>query len=218
MRRVLLFIAIIVLAGSTVLNGQFPASLGVKAGISVANQSYKFTPIDYSMETEALGGPAFSIFLEAFKGEHFSFQLDLSYAHKGCESSTQSITVNHLDNDRIIVNEGELTKSIFHYLSLSPMARYRFGQDSFVPYILLGPRMDILLNYSSDSDYPLEGQNEIILGLTFGAGLEYKLQRIGLFTELQYQGDFYPVTGEDPLLVNNHMISLTLGVRWFVSE
>ena len=218
MRRILLFIALILLAGSTLLYGQFPASFGFKAGVSLANQDYKFTPIDYSMETEPVWGPVVSIFMEALRGEHFSFQTDLSYALKGSSTDIESITVNHLNNDQVTVNEGETRTSTFSYLSLSPMARYRFGQGPFVPYFLLGPRMDVLLKYSSDSDYPLADQNSVILGLTIGAGLEYRLERLGLFTELQYQGDLFPVTGEDPLLVNNHMGSLTLGIRWFVSD
>lgn len=218
MKRRLLIIASILLAAINAVYSQFPASAGVKAGISVANQSYKFTPIDYTMETEPVWGPAVSIFMEAFRGEHFSFQTDLSYALKGSSTSVESITVNHLDNDRVSITEGESTTSTFNYLSLSPLARYRPGQGSMQAYFLLGPRMDILLKYNSDSVYPLEEQNEIILGLTLGAGLEYSVQKMGLFTELQYQGDFYPVTGIDPLLVNNHMISLTLGIRYFVSD
>ena len=98
------------------------------------------------------------------------------------------------------------------------MARYRFGQGSMIPYFLLGPRMDLLLNHSSDSDYPLDNQKSIIFGLTSGVGLEFRLQQLGLYTELQYLPDISPVTNEEPLLINNNMISLTLGVRWFASE
>ncbi len=218
MRRILPCIAIIMMAGSAALSGQFPASFGLKAGISVANQTYKITPLDYTIDTEPVFGPAFSLFAEAFKANHFSFQLDLSYALKGSSTSTESLTVNHLDNDMIVVTEGETATSTFNYLSLTPMARYRLGKSSLIPYFLLGPRMDILLKYNSDSEYPLDNQNNIILGLTFGAGLEYRLNALGLFAELQYQGDFFPVTGQDPLLVNNHMISLTLGIRWLASD
>jgi len=126
--------------------------------------------------------------------------------------------VNHLDNDRIIVTEGGMTKSVFRYLSIAPMARYRIDKGHLVPYFLLGPRLDMLLRYSSDSDYPLTGQNGFILGLTGGVGLEFSLQRTAVFTEILYQPDLSPVTGEDPLLVNNHMISLTLGVRLLNSD
>ncbi|MCK5692411.1 MAG: PorT family protein [Bacteroidales bacterium] len=218
MKRSLLTIALIMWAGILAIYGQFPSSFGAKAGISLANQTYKYIPIDYTMETEPVVGPALSLFVEAFKGAHFSLQVDLSYLVKGSKSSTESVTVDHLNNDRIIVNEGEQSTSTFKYLSIAPMARYRLGQGSLQPYFLLGPRVDILLNYETDSEYPLDEQNNVIPGLTFGTGLEYRLNNLGLFAELQYQGDFFPVTGQDPLLVNNHMISFTLGLRWLVSE
>jgi hypothetical protein len=206
-------IILVCLTGSTLLYGQRPVSLGVKAGISLANQRYRITPIEYTIETEPIAGPAITLFVEAFRGDHFSFQADIGYSVKGSRSSTQSVTVNHLDNDRIIVNEGKMTKSLFHYLSIAPMARYRLSKDQLVPYFLLGPRLDILLRYTSDSDYPLTGQNDFVTGLTGGVGLEFTLQRTALFTEILYLPDLTPVTGEDPLLVKNHLISITVGVR-----
>jgi hypothetical protein len=218
MKRSLVTIAMILLAGMIGLFGQFSYSLGAKAGISLADQSYRFTPIDYKLETEALIGPTFSLFMEAFRGDHFSLQLDLSYYLKGSKTSTQSVTVDHLNNDQIFVNEGEKNTSKFSYLSIAPMARYRLGTGSLQPYFLLGPRVDVLLKYQSDSEYPLENQNAVIPGMTLGTGLEYGLNNLGLFAELQYQGDIIPVTGQDPLLVNNHLLALTLGVRWLVSD
>lgn len=218
MKRRLAGIAVIMWAGLLVLHGQFPSSFGIKAGVTLCDQSYQFTPIDYKMETEPIVAPSFSLFMEAFRGNHFSLQTDLSYFLKGSRTSTQSVTVDHLNNDRIVINEGEMTRSTFAYLSLAPMARYRIGQGSIQAYFLLGPRVDILLKYETDSDYPLEDQNTVIPGLSFGAGLEYQLNNLGLFTELQYQGDIIPVTGQDPLLVNNHLLGLTLGVRWLVGD
>jgi hypothetical protein len=218
MKRSLATIALILMAGMSVLYALANYNLGIKAGVSLANQAYKFTPIDYTMETEPVVGPAISLLVEAFRGSHFSFQVDLSYLVKGSKTSTESVTVDHLNNDQIIVNEGEQSTSTFKYLSIAPMARYRLGQGSLQPYFLLGPRVDILLKYETDSEYPLDEKNSLIPGLTFGTGLEYGLNNLGLFAELQYQGDFIPVTGQDPLLVNNHMISFTLGLRWLVSD
>ena len=218
MKRSLATIALILLAGISGLYAQASYSLGIKAGVSLANQSYRLTPIDYSLETEPIVGPAISLFVEAFRGSHFSFQVDLSYAVKGSSTKVQSITVNHLDNDQITVTEGEESTSTFKYLSIAPMARYRMGQGSLLPYFLLGPRLDMLLDYTTDSEYPLDNQNGTILGLTLGAGLEYKLEKVGLFTELQFQPDLSPLTSEEPLHINNNIISFTLGLRWLVSE
>ena len=218
MKRSLVTIAVIMCAGIPALFGQFPSSFGVKAGISGADQSYLITAIDYQLETKGVVGPTFSLFMEAFKGNHFSLQVDLSYFLKGSKTTTQSVTVDHLNNDQIIINEGEESTSTFSYFSMAAMARYRMGQGSLQAYFLLGPRLDFLLKYKTDSEYPLDDQNSVIPGLTLGAGLEYQLELMSIFTELQYQGDFIPVTGQDPLLINNHMISFTLGIRWFLSE
>jgi len=218
MRRNLPIILLLLCAWMPLLQGQVAYTFGVKGGISLANQRYRITPIDYTLDTDPVPGPAVSFFLEPFRGAHFSFQLDLSYACKGSTTTVQGVSVNHLDQDRITVIEGEPARSRFRYLSLSPGVRYRLGQGSLVPYILAGPRLDLLLDYSSDSDYPLEKQRTVVFGLSFGAGVEYSLQKTGLFGELQYQPDISPVTNEEPLLIRNRMISLMLGIRWMIAD
>jgi len=205
-------------AGSLVLCGQVPASFGLKGGLALANQSYRFTSIDYQLETEPVLGPALNLFLETFKGSHFSFQLDVGYVVKGSSTTTESVTVDHLHNDRIVVNEGESASSKFAYLTVVPMARYRWDLERITPYFLLGPRVDILLKYTTQSEYPLSEQKGTIFGLSCGAGIEFKIQKLGLFAELQYLPDLSPVSNQEPLLINNNMLSLTLGVRWISYE
>lgn len=211
-------IAFLIAGGSTLVYGQVPTSFGLKGGIGLANQSYRITPIDYEIETSAVPGPALTLFVETFKGKHFSFQLDFGYVVKGSSTTTQSVSVNHLDNDGITVNEGAASASKFNYLTIVPLARYRFDLERITPYFLLGPRIDMLLKYTTESKYPLPEQKGTIFGLSLGAGLEYPLQNIGLFLELQYLPDLSPVSNEEPLLINNNMLSLTLGVRWIASE
>jgi len=214
MKRVIPVIIIVLLSATLTVEGQFINSVGLKAGISIANQSHQITPIDYTLETDPVIGPAAGIFLEMFRGKHFSFQTDLAFVTKGSKTTTQSITVNHLDNDNIVVNEGDLKVSTFYYLSVSPMARYRIDMESITPYAMLGPRVDFLLKYKTDSDYPLEEQNKVIPGLTGGLGVEFTLNELGIFIEFQYQSDLMPVTGKDPLLINNNIFLFTLGIRY----
>ena len=217
MRRFLYPIWILLIAFAPVVKGQTPAIYGLKAGVLVANQSWRYTNLDYTLETEPDGGLAVAIFVEAFKGEHFSFQLDLAYLEKGSTTTTESITINHLENNSLEVNEGDIKTSDFSYISISALARYRFDLEHLVPYFLLGPRLDFLVNYQTDSKYPLEDQNGTILGLTLGGGLEYRLKQFHLFAEIQFQPDLSPVTNEDPLLINNNTLSFTIGIRRIVS-
>lgn len=202
---------------SSLVYGQLPSSYGLKAGLSMANQSWQFSNLDYTLDTEILYSFTAALFLEAFKGEHFSFQLDMSYELKGSSTSTESITVHHLNDNLISENEGDLSTSRFTYLSFSPMARYRFDLEHLVPYFLLGPRVDVLLNYSTDSEYPLDSWKGYTVGLTIGAGVEYKFGQLNLFAEIQFQPDLSPVTNQEPLLINNNILALTLGFRRVVS-
>jgi hypothetical protein len=214
MKRLAWIIGISWIAGLQLASGQVIGSMGLKAGVSLSNQAYRFTPIDYAMETEAILGPSLAFFAEAFRGEHFSMQADLAFACRGSATSTQSVTVNHLDNDRVVVNEGDRTTSRFRYFSIAPMLRARTGQNRFMPYALFGPRLDMLLYYSTDSEYPLDEQNNLILGLAMGIGVEFTPNSTGFFGELQYQPDLSPVTTQEPLQVNNNSLVFTLGIRW----
>jgi hypothetical protein len=212
-----LVITLVFWACTCALNGQLPSSFGAKGGIALANQSYRITAIDHTLETQALSGPALFLFVEAFKARHFSLQVDAGYVGKGSSTTTESVTVNHLDNDRITIQEGEASTSNFTYLSFVPMARCRWDLGKWSPYLLLGPRIDFLLSYRSESSYPLEEQNRTIVGLSVGAGMEYTVQPLGFFAEWQYLPDLSPVTHRDPLLIKHYALSLTLGIRWSAS-
>jgi len=214
MNRIAIIIFIPVLAGSITAHGQVMESMGLKAGLSLANQSHQFTSIDYTLDTEFIVGPSVALFFEAFRTEHLSFQLELAYVAKGSKTTIQSVTVNHLENDLLTVNQGDLNVSRFSYLVCSPMVRYRFERERTIPYLLLGPRLDYLLTYKTDSEYPLEEQNSFILGLHGGAGVEFRIGGLGIFGEVQYQPDLSPVTNQEPILLNNDVLLFNLGIRY----
>ena len=218
MKQLLPIIFLLFLAAAQTVDGQVFGSVGGKAGVSISNQNHQITPLDYTLETGYILGPGIAFFLEAFRGRNFSFQSDLAFTAKGSKTNTHSVTVNHLENDRIIANRGDTRVSRFYYLSISPMARYRIELDRITPYVLLGLRVDFLLKYDTESDYPLEEQNTVIPGLTGGLGLEYNLNEMGAFIEFQYQTDAMPVTGRDPLLINNNIFLLTIGLRYALSD
>lgn len=214
MNRIPVIITVFVFGATMAVSGQFVKSVGVKTGISLANQSYRIDFVDHTLETDPLVGSAASLFMEFIRVGRLGVQADLAYITKGSKSTVQSVTVNHLDNDRIVVNEGDEHQSKFSYLSLSPLARYRIGKGLIRPYLELGPRFDLLLKYSSDSEYPLEEQNSYILGLTGGAGVELNISKLGILAGLQFQPDLSPVTNQDPLLINNNILLFTVGISY----
>ncbi len=202
------------LLGSQLADAQFISSLGVKGGVALSNQSFRITPINYTMDTKAIFSPSVVFFAEAFQGDHFTLQTDFAFACRGSSTSTRSITVDHLNGNQVIVNEGEKVTSRHRYLAISPMLRARTYNGGVEAYALVGPRLDLLLYYSTHSDYPLEEQNDVILGLTLGMGVEFPLKQNMLLIELLFQPDLSPVTNKDPLMINNNSLVLTVGYRW----
>lgn len=193
---------------------QFINSLGLKGGLTVSNQSYRFTAIPYDLPTTAILSPSLAFFAEAFQGNHFTLQTDFAFACRGSSTTAQSLTVDHENANQVIVNEGDKVTSRHRYLAISPMLRGRTNNGGVDAYALLGPRLDFLLYYSSDSDYPLEDQNTVILGLTMGLGIEFPMRANLFLVEILFQPDLSPVTNEDPLLINNNSLLLTVGYRW----
>ena len=213
MKRILINIFIILFICTSFVSGQFIQSFGLKGGFSLNNQNIRITPLDYRLETDPVICPDISLFLEAYKRNHQSMELDVSYLVKGFSSSVSSITVNHLENDRIEVNEGPIYNSRFHYLSISPLGRFFIERELIGIYGILGPRLDILLSYITDSDYPLEDQNGIILGIDVGVGLEFQFNRISLLSEIRYQPDVTTVQNIEPMRIKNHGLMFLVGIK-----
>jgi hypothetical protein len=218
MKRRWVLCALILLAGFQMANAQFIADKGLRAGVALSNQSYRFTSIEYLMDTDPILSPFVAVYAETFKGNDFSMRTDLAFACRGSATTTQSISVNHLDGDRISVSEGAKVTSRHRYLSLAPMLRARTENGAWIPYALIGPRLDMLLYYSSQSDYPLEEQNRFVLGLSMGVGIEFSLSRRALLIEIQYQPDLSPLVNTAPLHINNNSLVFTAGLSFGASR
>ena len=212
MKRSVIVLLFVLLSGTMLVRGQFIDSYGLKTGLCIANQSIRFTPIDTELPTDVLIGPTALVFAEIFKGKHLSFQMDLGVMFKGCKTTAQSVTVDHTNNDRIVVNEGPLVTSAFQYITVSAMGRFERQYGAFDIYALLGPRLDYLVNYASDSPYPLDTQHAMLIGLTGGFGTGYSLENFRVFGEFQYLPDLRPVYNITPLLINNNAICLCIGI------
>jgi hypothetical protein len=205
---------LILLAGFQLADAQFIASSGIRMGVALSNQTYRITPLGYVIDTDPILSPSLVLFAETFKGDNFSMRTDLAFACRGSSTTTQSVYVDHLNGDQISVNEGEKSTSRHRYLSLAPLLRARTGREGFEPYALFGPRLDMFLYYSSQSEYPMEEQNRFIFGITMGVGAKFSLSHREFYAEIQYQPDLSPVTNTEPLQVTNNSLVLTLGISF----
>jgi len=208
--------ALAMLSGVPGLQAQPQLSMGVKAGLSLSNQRVVFTLPggNYRMETGSIAGPAASFFLEFTRGEHWDIRLEAGYLPMGSSTTTGSITVYHLEDNRVVENKGDLTRSSFQYFSLSPALKYKPLPGRLSPYLLAGPRLDVLLGYNNGTGYPLDDQNKLIPGVSAGGGVEFMPGRFGLFLEGLYLAGALPVTGKDPIHIRNYGGLFTIGLRY----
>jgi hypothetical protein len=209
--RLFLFLGFLLFAGSAY--AQFGRSFGFWAGPSFTWHSYDYYTLGYRYIASPQPSPAFGLYLETNRSVHFGVQTELAFVCRGSSTRTESVTVHPLEGGRIHENLGEAVTSRYRYLSLSPMLRYRTG-ERWVPYLVGGPRLDVLLYYSTEADIRTGGRNLFVVGVVAGAGAEIPVGRLSLDLSVRYFHDASPAVRNDVLLVSGRGLMATAGIRW----
>ncbi|MBK9049300.1 MAG: PorT family protein [Bacteroidetes bacterium] len=214
------FVLFFTLATTSLVNGQVLKNLGIKGGVSIANQTWNLKSENKTLDADARNGFYGAVSLEFLKSKYLTLTTDFGYCAKG---STQKVA--NTTND---MPEGNGTyktyDSKFNYFTLSPMLKARYEVSHFIPYALLGLRMDYQLSYKSDFDYEQIDNDfhKTIWGTNFGVGLEYKTKQLGFLLEGQYQYDFTKVidtptsSNNTGLKVNNSAFVICIGLKYYL--
>ena len=203
-------------------NGQVLKSIGLKGGVSVANQDWNYKSTTYTLNTENRNGFYSALTFEFLKSKYLSLSTDLGYCAKGSATEVMNTTNDLPEGDGTY----ETYDTKFDYFTLSPSIKLRYETTHLVPYALFGLRMDYQLSYKSDFDYQLIEKefNKTIWGANFGAGLEYKFKQLGIFLEGQYQYDFTKVldmpesASNSAVEVNNEAFVICVGLKYNLTK
>src|SRR5687768_16875618 len=147
MKQILLILSI--LSITIHVNGQALKSIGVKCGMSVANQTWNYEPFDITLKRDYRNGFCGSVMMEFFESNYLSLVTDIGYCAKGNSDKVLNTTTDMPEGN------GTYKKydTKFNYIAISPMLKARFESIYFVPYVLLGLRMDYQLSYKSGFNY-----------------------------------------------------------------
>ena len=199
------------LFSTVIANGQLVNSIGVKGGISIANQEWDYKSIDSRIEKNNRTGIYSALSLEFFKSKNLSLITDIGFIEKGHKEDIEMTSADSPESGPIKTFD---TK--FSYFEFVPMLKIRKEIGKLIPYALLGARLDYQLSHKSEIDYSaLEKDfNKKIYGLTTGAGIEYKIKKIGINSEFQYQHDFNKVLENERLEVKNRSLIVSLGIKY----
>jgi hypothetical protein len=152
------------------LNSQIKFHAGFKGGLATSFQHvvYRWDAQGNYSTNNKLGFDA-GLFLESSFGKIFSIQAEIHYVQKGWEEYGTSYLVK--------------------CLTLPLMMHFKMELGSFYPYILLGPRLDIILNHDSLNRL-LSNMYYANFGLSMGFGCENNIiKKYSIILELRYDYD-----------------------------
>jgi hypothetical protein len=212
----ILFLSITVFTKAQLLN-----SFGIKSGMSVANQTWTYKSLGFSMDKENRRGFYGVVTMDFLKSKYFNFTLDIGYCEKGGKDKIMMVSPYNPE-----ATEGyRIFDTKFSYLSFSPLFKVKYETKHVVPYVLLGWRMDYMAFYRSDFNMvALEDDfRKTIFGATAGAGIEFKTKHFGIHPEFQYQYDLtklldLPVSPTSAgLSVKNKALIFSLGIKYYLN-
>jgi len=205
----------------TFVSGQIVQSIGIHSGLSYTNQVYYFKDSHGSLKKDQRQGFYNGITLDFLKKKYFNITTDLGYCQKG---STENISIQ---NTTIPEGWGTVrADSRFDYLTFNTLLKIKAPPIPVAPYALAGFRLDYLLSYKTDLKYP-PNENDFhktIFGLTFGAGLEYKIKHIGINMEFHYHYDLTKLTNTPTsptspgVTITNKANIIMVGIKYYLHK
>ena len=198
--------------------GQFIDNYGIKIGVGLSNQYWKYKNDRFSYLSgwnDNRTGLIGQVYAEKNFGRYLSFRPTTGYIQKGF---IDDITLKTEDGEELGVKNNNV---LFHDLSLDLVLKVIPVDKTIKPYIFGGVRGDYLLDYRSviinfqGEDHELDTDlyddfNKFTLGTIIGVGVSYKDL---LFLDLEYNPAITKNFESDGLAINDKYFSLTLGVN-----
>ena len=181
------------------------AGLGIKAGYVHANQNYDYTDEMINLDPGYLGGFDAGISFEFLSLPVFGLVAEAHYIQKGMKVDIPDISGPEPTSVEY--------KNKINYLSVPALAKVSLGGL----YAIAGPRIDILLSKSVDSQFDSIYDKFETFVTGYDAGVGYQLGIVPALSpliELRYSGDFKDSYKSDTLSVNNKSFQLLVGVMF----
>ncbi|TXC81708.1 outer membrane beta-barrel protein [Luteibaculum oceani] len=92
-------------------------------------------------------------------------------------------------------NQGEETGSTttqlrFNYLSLSGLYTYNISSDGIIPYVQIGPKLDVLIDDNTGEGFDKDNLNSVQFGAVGGLGVKKEFGKMVLGLISRYHLDF----------------------------
>ena len=189
---------------------------GLKAGVTSSSQDWDYTIdwlSDFDFTPETRWGINVGVFSEFFNIPYFSLVTELNYIQKGMKEDVPVTTVTNPDG----TGEYITWDTRVDYLNLSALGKLRIELSLFIPYILLGPKIDYEINQENSlgmTNVVEENFNEVMYGFKIGIGSEVKLSNINLLAEILYDYNFNDLYENENLTVTSDSFDFRIGIMF----
>jgi opacity protein-like surface antigen len=138
--------------------------------------------------------------------------IELQYTQKGMTESIPITTESQPDGTGEFITK----RPRVDYLSIPILVKARFSTPVIVPYLVAGPRFDILLSMKGDGfDVVVDKFKTSEFGATLGFGVEVTFWHpIGVLAEFRYNPSFGDAFSSNFLRVKNRSLDFLLGARF----
>ncbi len=210
MKKKLILIIIASFWCFTTINAQLIRGYGIKVGTVSANQTWNYTTLS-DLSTESRWGLTLSGFVEVLDIPYFSIVAELQYAQKG----TKILIPETGPEDPAIIGTETISPRV-DYLSIPILVKIRFSNPLIEPYIMAGPRVDVLLSKSGDAMSDVVDKfKSSDYGLTVGVGAEIgSWCPLHLLAEVRYNTSLNKAYDSDGVNVRNESLDLIVGIRF----
>ncbi len=213
-----LIIAALFIFSTTYGQAQFLDNIGLKSGISIANQKWDYKTSNTDLGNEWRTGLYIGISSEVLKREYFSLMVDLGYAQKGMQFDIELTSESNPDGNGIM----KTIDNRYDFISFQPVAKFRLPAKHLQPYLLAGPRTDFYLGFTTNDEFGIELDDvaPITLGASYGLGVDYTFSEFIITLEAQHQPDFTSLYSKKPspqsrgLTVQNQAFLISFGVKY----
>jgi hypothetical protein len=210
MKQKWFFILAAFLTAASITHAQFVRGYGIKLGTVAANQSWKYTNTP-ELTTSARWGVTGGVYIELLDLPLISVVGEIQYTQKGMKLSTPITTESHPEGIGQFLTESPRVD----YLSVPILAKVRLPFPAISPYLIAGPRADLLLSKKGDGFDPVvDNFKSTEVGGTFGLGVElHTLLPVGLLAEIRYNPNFRDAYKSEFLSVRNHSFDFLVGLQ-----
>ncbi len=207
--RLMIAAALLIMSVSTA-RAQFIRGIGIKVGTVAANQTWDYSSFG-DLSTTTRYGFTIGGFIEMFSFSHFSLLGEVQYTQKGMEYTVPVTTTSSPDG----IGSMSVSPRV-DYISIPILAKLRITTPIVEPYVIAGPRFDILVSKVA------EGMGAVIdkfkdtdYGITVGVGAELgSLIPLPLLVEARYNASPGEAFDNSLVKVKNRSFDILVGIRF----